>query len=223
MPWRDKDRYTFAQVENLPRQMVVPHGEQFGLDALLSNATRWSPDSASAKFKGQAVVNSERQNQAYQFQLPAQTTNGTLNVRVGDLTKDVAVEVANRPELNAISALITLPEYLEYKGPVKADVRGGVISVLKGATAQFEAEVGRNLVEATVKNIPAHVEANRIRPAPVTVSASDVLDFRWRDELGLTARDAFSLKINAVNDAARDQFPATGSAASCPFNRHDYV
>ena len=202
MPWRDKDRYTFAQVENLPRQMVVPHGEQFGLDASLSNATRWSPDSASAKFKGQAVVNSERQNQAYQFQLPAQTTNGTLNVRVGDLTKDVAVEVANRPELNAISALITLPEYLEYKGPVKADVRGGVISLLKGATAQFEAEVGRNLVEATVKNIPAHVEANRIRPAPVTVSASDVLDFRWRDELGLTARDAFSLKINAVNDAA---------------------
>ena len=202
MPWRDVDRYTFAQVENLPNQMVVPHGEQFGLGASLTDATRWSPDSASAKFDGQAMVKVGKQDQAYQFQLPAQTVNGTLNVRVGDLTKEVAVEVANRPELNSLSARITLPDYLEYSRPVKADVRGGVISVLKGATAEFEAEVSRNLVEASVGNLSAPVEANRIRPAPVTVSESAVLDFRWRDELGLTARDAFSLRVNAVDDAA---------------------
>ena len=29
-----------------------------------------------------------------------------------------------------------------------------------------------------------------------------MLDFRWRDEFGLTSRDAFSLKINAVDDGA---------------------
>ncbi len=202
MPWRDVDRYTFAQLQNLPNQMVVPHGEDFGFDASLSETTRWAPDSASARFDGQSVVNAAKQNQAYQFQLPAQTNNGTLNVRVGDLTKEVAVEVANRPELSSLSALITLPDYLQYSHPVQADVRGGVISVLKGATAEFEAEISRNLQDASVSNVPATVRANHIRPAPVSVSESEVLDFRWRDELGLTARDVFSLKLHAVDDAA---------------------
>ena len=202
MPWRDVERYTFAQVQNLPNQMVVPHGEEFGLDASLSNATRWSPASASARFDGQPIVSAANQDQTYQFQLPAQTNNGTLNVRVGDLTKEVDVKVASRPELSSLSASITLPAYLQYSRPVKADVRGGVISVLKGATAEFEAEVSRNLAEAAVRNVPATVEANRIRPAPVTVSESEVLEFRWRDELGLTARDVFSLKVNAVDDSA---------------------
>lgn len=202
MPWRDVDRYTFAQVENLPNQIVVPHGEEFAVDAALSQATQWSPTSASAKFDGQAVVRSGNQNQAYKFQLPAQTNNGTLNVRVGDLTKEVNVDVANRPELSSLSATINLPDYLEYSRPVKADVRGGVISVLKGATAEFEAEISRNLAEATVRNEPASIIGNRIHPAPVKVSESQIMEFQWRDELGLTAKDAFNLKINAVDDAA---------------------
>ena len=202
MPWRDVDRYTFAQVENLPNQMVVPHGEEFSLNAALSDATRWSPAAASAKFDGQQVVHAAKQDQAYQFQLPAQTNNGNLNIRVGDLTKEVAVEVANRPELSSLSATIKLPDYLEYSRSVKADVRGGVISVLKGATAEFQAEISRNLADATVRNEQASVEGNRIHPAPLIVSESTVMNFQWRDELGLTAKDAFNLKINAVDDAA---------------------
>ena len=140
------------------------------------------------------MVKAGKQNQNYEFKLPPQTETGTLNVRVGDLTKGVTVEVANRPELSSLSASITLPAYLQYKEPIKADVRGGAISVLKGSVAEFEAEVSRNLAEATVKNQPATVEKNRVKPSPLTVAESDVLDFRWRDELGLTSREAFSLK-----------------------------
>lgn len=200
MPWRDVDRYTFAQVNNLPDRLVVPHGEEFSVDAKLAETTKWSPASASARFNDQPVVRATKQNQSYDFQLPPQTETGKLNVRVGDLTKSVDVQVANRPELSSLSALITLPDYLQYRQPVKSDVRGGVISVLKGSVAAFEAEVTRNLAEATVKNQTATVEGNRVRPAPVTVDASDIMDFRWRDELGLTSREAFSLKIHAVED-----------------------
>lgn len=200
MPWRNVDRYTFAQVDGLPNKIVVPHGEDFSLDAKLAESTRWSPASASAKFEGQPVVKAGKQNQNYEFKLPPQTETGTLNVRVGDLTKGVNVEVANRPELSSLSASITLPSYLQYKEPIKADVRGGAISVLKGSVAEFEAEISRNLTEATVKNQPAAVDKNRVKPSPLTVAESDVLDFRWRDELGLTSRDAFSLKINAIED-----------------------
>ncbi len=200
MPWRNVERYTFAQVDGLPGTIVVPHGEEFSLDAKLAETTKWSPASASARFSDQAAVKAAKQDQAYEFKLSPQTESGTLNVRVGDLTKGVNVEVANRPELSSLSALITLPDYLQYKEPVKADVRGGAISVLKGSVATFEAEVSRNLTEATVKNLPASVDGNRVKPAPMTVAESEVLDFRWRDELGLTSKDAFNLKVNAVND-----------------------
>ncbi len=201
MPWRNVERYTFAQVDALPNKIVVPHGEDFSLDAKLAESTKWSPASASAGFTGQSTVIAAKQEQAYQFNLTLQTESGTLNVRVGDLTKGVDVEVATRPELSSLSASITLPDYLQYSKPVLADVRGGAISVLKGSVAAFEAEVSRNLAEATVKSEPAAVDGNRVKPSPMTISESDVLDFNWRDELGLTSRDTFSLKIHAVEDA----------------------
>ncbi len=200
MPWRNVERYTFAQIDGLPDKIVVPHGEEFDLDAKLAETTKWSPASASARFADQATVKAAKHDQAYEFKLSPQTESGTLNVRVGDLTKSVNIDVANRPELSSLSALITLPDYLQYKAPIKADVRGGAISVLKGSVATFEAEVSRNLAEATVKNIPASVDGHRVKLSPMIVEDSDVLDFRWRDELGLTSKEAFSLKVNAVND-----------------------
>ncbi len=202
MPWRNVERYTFAQVDGLPDKVVVPHGEDFALDAKLAESTRWAPTSASARFEGQPVVRAARQDQAYEFKLPPQTETGTLNVRVGDLTKGVHIEVANRPELSSLSALIRLPDYLQYKEPVKADVRGGSISVLMGSETGFVAEISRPLKEATIKGSPARVKGNQIHSAVTMVTESDVLDFQWRDELGLTSKDSFKVKVNAVEDGA---------------------
>ncbi len=200
MPWRDVDRYTFAQVEQLPDSMVVPHGEDFGVKVALKDSTRWEPATASASIEGQPKVRSQKDQRAYDLQLPGQTENGKMHVRVGDLTKEVNVQVADRPELSSMSASITLPDYLQYSKPVKADVRGGAISILKGSKAAFIAEVSRNLAEASVKSQTAPVEGNQIRPEPVVVENSDVLEFQWKDELGLTSRDAFKLKVNAIDD-----------------------
>lgn len=202
MPWRNVERYTFAQVSGLPDRIVVPHGEDFSVGAKLSESTRWSPESASARFEDQPTVNATKQNEAYEFRLPPQTQTGTLDVRVGDMTKSVNVEVATRPELSSLSAEITLPDYLQYKEPVKTDVRGGAISVLKGSVAAFEAEVSRSLAEATVGDQPVLVAGKRMKPSPVTVAESKVLEFRWRDELGLSSKDAFSLNVKVVEDAA---------------------
>jgi hypothetical protein len=200
MPWRDVDRYTFAQVDGLPERIVVPHGEDFALSAKLAESTRWSPATASARFNHQPAISAPNKDSAYEFRLPPQTDTGTLNVRIGDLTKTVNVEVASRPELSSLSALITLPDYLQYREPVRADVRGGAVSVLKGSVASFEAEISRDLSEASVGNQPVAVNGNRVRPSPISVSESNVLEFRWKDELGLSSRDAFSLKVNAVED-----------------------
>ncbi|MBT5017726.1 MAG: hypothetical protein HON04_03175, partial [Planctomicrobium sp.] len=32
-PWRNVDRYTFAQIDQLPEEIIVPHGEEFSLTA----------------------------------------------------------------------------------------------------------------------------------------------------------------------------------------------
>jgi hypothetical protein len=201
MPWRNVERYTFAQINNLPDHIVVPHGEEFSVNAQLAEQTKWAPATASAKFDKQPSVSAAKQNSSYEFQLPPQTDTGVLNVRVGDLTKSVNVEVANRPELSSLSASIKLPDYLQYRKPVTADVRGGAISILKGSVASFEAEISRELAEATVRNSPAVVDGRRVKPSPVTVADSEVIDFRWRDELGLSSKDAFHLRLNAVDDA----------------------
>jgi hypothetical protein len=200
MPWRDVERYTFAQIQNLPDQIVVPHGEEFSLSAELSPNTKWSPKTAKARFSEQPVVEAINQNESYTFALPPQTTTGVLDLRIGDLTKAVDVQVANRPELSSLSALIRLPEYLQYSRQVTADVRGGAISVLAGSTAAFEAEISRNLAAATVRSQPATVEGNRIKLPPVPIASSEDLEIQWRDELGLTPREAFSLKIRVVDD-----------------------
>lgn len=199
-PWRNVERYTFAQVDRFPDRIVVPHGEEFAVEAKLSALTRWSPTAATAKFANQPTVRAAKDHQAYQFKIPPQTETGRLDVRIGDLTKGVNVEVATRPELSGMSAVIQLPGYLQYRQPVTMDVRGGVISVLKGSVASFDAEVSRKLATATIGNQTATVEGNRIRSNPMTIDTPDVLEFRWRDDLGLTAKDAFSLKINAVDD-----------------------
>lgn len=199
-PWRNVERYTFAQINRFPDRIVIPHGEEFAVVATLSTSTRWSPTAATARFANQPTVRAAKDQQAYQFKFPPQTETGKLNVRIGDLTKGVAVEVATRPELSGMSAVIQLPDYLQYQQPVKTDVRGGVISVLKGSVASFDAEVSRELTSATIANLPAVVAGNRIRSASMTIEAPNVLEFRWHDQLGLTAKDAFSLKINAVED-----------------------
>ncbi|MFN9719717.1 MAG: hypothetical protein ACK58L_13540, partial [Planctomycetota bacterium] len=201
-PWRDVDRYTFAQVQQLPKKIVVPHGEEFSLSTKLSDSTRWEPSRATARFDDQPRISVPRQDGQYDFRLPPQTEAGTLNVRVGDLTKGVEVAVADRPELMSMTAMIRLPEYLQYREPVKADVRGGAISILKGAVASFEAEISRQLARASVGEDSAQVSGRMVKTSDMTVVQSEVKDFRWTDELGLSSKDPFSLRISAVDDAA---------------------
>lgn len=200
MPWSKVDRYTFAQVAGLPDKIVVPHGEEFDFSAQLSDQTRWSPAKGSVYFN-QAHVTADLNSKAYRFLVPPQTDTGTLDVRIGDIRKSVAVQVATRPELNSLKASTTLPDYLQYTKTVESDVRGGVVSLVKGAVTQFEADISRDLKAATVQGKNTTIEGSKILPDPISVADSKTLKFEWRDELGLTAKDGFQLKIRAVDDA----------------------
>src|SRR5262249_13582460 len=115
-PWRDTPRYTFAMVEQLPDRLVVAHGEPFALPVKLAEQTASRPAQAEARVGEQPPVVARLADGCYPFELPPQIEPGALAVRVGDFMKSVRLEPTLRPELAAIEAEITLPEYLGRTG-----------------------------------------------------------------------------------------------------------
>lgn len=200
MPWNDVERYTFAQVSDLPDSLVVPHGEEFKFAATLSSKTKWSPADGSVQFNDQEPLRARQIDGSYEFTIPPQTETGELAVRIGDIRKSVDVQVATRPELKTLTASVRLPEYLQYSGNVDTDVRGGAVSILRGSVAEFRAQISRELKQATVSGELTNVHDNEIAPAAVSVDESSTLEIEWQDKLGLTSKDTFRLKIRAVDD-----------------------
>ena len=203
LPWQDVDRYTFTQIEPLPESMVVPHGEDFTISALLTDATKWRPEQGSARLSGpqQPIVTSLDEG-AYNFHIPPQTDQFSLYVSIGDVKETIQIQTATRPELESMQATIDLPDYLQYTHPLSRDVRGGIISVLKNSSVRFEASINRALQSASLQGYDSSISGNQITTQTIPVAETELLKFHWKDELGLSSKDAFQLKINPVEDAA---------------------
>ncbi|MCA9037890.1 MAG: hypothetical protein KDA91_22335, partial [Planctomycetaceae bacterium] len=122
---------------------------------------------------------------------------------------------------------VTLPSYLQRSEPLVRDARTGSMSVIPGAVVEVQAEVSRGLAEAnasvqrpvsrtsddspestaavvaTPPFIPAptvQLAGNTLTTSPVHVEESLLLDISWRDDLGLTSREPFRLKLNMIED-----------------------
>ncbi|WP_395750408.1 hypothetical protein [Prosthecobacter sp.] len=201
-PWRDVERFTFAKIETLPRRLVVPYAEPFDLKVQLNKDTRWSPSAAQAQISDQPVVVSGLTEGAYPLAFPPQKEDASLSLSLGDIRKTVSVLPRTRPELTALSVRTRLPDYLKYKTEPVIEVRGGSVSVLKGARASLEATASRDLASAEVDG-----EAEKVAGAKVTtpfheVSADAEKRVMWKDQDGLTPREPLVLKINAIADEA---------------------
>lgn len=206
MPWRDIERYTFAQLESFPPVIIAPYGEEFSVAATLRPETPWAPAEGQVQLEGQPALSASLTGQAYRFLIPPQTLDTRLELKVGDARGLAAVQTASRPELLALTAAIRLPDYLQYSTEIRTDVRGGRISVVKGAVATLQADVSRRLASAHVAGRETTVSGSRIPVQPMTVQESMDVEFRWLDELGLTARTPFRLKVQALDDAGPSVF-----------------
>ena len=202
MPWMNIERYTFAKLNDLPDKLVVPYAEPFSLEATLAEDTAWSPVSGTAKYSKRSAVKAEFDDGKYAFHLPSQQEPGLLTVSIGDAQKQVQVEPTTRPELTSMVARIKLPAYLQRPGEQKRDVRGGVVSLVKGSRAVLEASASRKLAEATVDGKKQSIDGEKIITLPRDVDDSTTHEFAWRDTLGLSARQPFVLKIQGHDDAA---------------------
>lgn len=199
-PWRHTERYTFAQLEGLPKELVVPYAERFEVRASLADKTAWSPTNGSARYDNQEPVRADLQNQGYAFDLPPQQEAGTLRVAVGDARKNVVVQPTTRPELTSMTAHVQLPDYLQYSTEMTKDVRGGTVSVVKGSQASFVATATRELAAATVDGQSERVEGEKFVTSKTNVKETTTHKIAWLDRLGLSAKEPFSLTITAVDD-----------------------
>jgi hypothetical protein len=201
-PWRDVERFTFAKIEELPERLVVPYAEPFDLKVQLDKDTRWSPSQAKARIGDQPMVVSGLKEQEYPLAFPPQKEDAALSLSLGDVRKTVSVLPRTRPELTALSVRTRLPTYLKYKTEPVIEVRGGSVSVLKGAQAALEATASRELASAEVDG-----EVEKVSGAKVTTPFREIAGdaekrVMWKDRDGLTPREPLVLKINAIEDEA---------------------
>ncbi|MCE9525875.1 MAG: hypothetical protein K8R36_07455, partial [Planctomycetales bacterium] len=199
-PWRDLDRYTFASLDKLPKQYVVPHGEPVMANLKLHDDSRWEPGQGKLYVGKQPAITAPLQEKNYPFAIAPQLVESPVFVRVGDFTQSVRLMPTIRPELTALTATYSLPKYLGRDGTQKKDGRGGSIAVVKGSRVGLSAAISRKLASAQVNGKPATTQESSIETEGMLVNATSQLEFRWEDELGLAGKEPFVLSVTARDD-----------------------
>ena len=199
-PWRDVDRYTFAQLDGETDLRVVAYAEPFDVQARLKTDSPWKPDSAEARYADQEPVVATLDDETYRFELPPQTKDGSISLRVGDARRSIPVEPKLRPALTELIAKVELPTYLQRQEPMTVDVRGGIVSLVKGSAATLEATITRELASARLNDLPQRVVGTRVMTEPITVDTTTKLRLTWQDRYGLSAREPQVLQFEALED-----------------------
>ena len=204
-PWRDVERYTFAQLEGKSGLRVVPYAEPFDVEARLKDNSPWKPESGEVRYADQVPVVATRDEATFRFQLPPQTRDGQLKLRVGDARRSIPIEPKLRPALTQLIAKVELPVYLQRSTPLVEDIRGGTLSLLKGSTAVLEATATRELAEATLNNRPQRIDGERVTTEPISVvggvsNPDTLLQLAWRDQFGLAAREPQVIQLEVRED-----------------------
>ncbi len=201
-PWRATPRYTFAALQPIPAQIVVPHGESFSFTAKLTPKTVWKPKQGVVEIGHQQPVTVALRDGNYAFELPSQLHATQMLVRIGDSVHRTRIEPKLRPELTSVVADVTLPEYLGRPQLQHKDIRGGTISLVKGSQAKFSVTASRELASAQIDGKLQRPSGAKVTSPSTKIDESRKLEFRWQDEYGLAGKEPFLLSITGRDDEA---------------------
>ena len=201
MPWTELERFTFAKLESVPEKIVVPFAEQVSLETQLAERSQWKPDTASA-WIGNHQVQSKRNDGKYEFELPPFQTKGHVDLRVGDALERINIDPQPRPELQSLTAVVYLPDYLQRAEPVRTEVRGGGVSIVEGSSVRLEAEATRPLASANLDSNAVDIKGSSISTNAISLNESTTVRLVWKDELGLSAKSPLQLKLRSAKDKA---------------------
>ncbi len=205
-PWAKIDRYTFASFADLPSQLVVAHGEAFDLVCGLDPDSAWKPEVVTARLNHDEPRQARLQNGRATFHIAGQTAKGTLGLRLGDASREIAIIPLHRPEMRELQAQVHLPDYLGYPEST-VPVQGGSAEFLNGSTVSFLGSATRQLAEASMKSGEAtpvvHVQGQTfVTPPQLVADLAGEAVFHWADDYGLTPAQPYKIHIGTTNDAA---------------------
>jgi hypothetical protein len=210
-PWSGVERFTFARIAPLPPEIVVPRGEPATVIVGLAPETRRRPAAATARIGRQPAVAASLRDDNYSFDLPPQLAAAPLALAVGDARRKVDILPLVRPEITAIVAEVSLPEYLGRPAPRREDVRGGELSPVKGSSVTITATASRPLAAATVDGAEAPVADAAVRTPPLVAGEPARIEIGWRDGHGLAGAKPLVVRVSP-----RDDEPPTVSPADMP-------
>lgn len=224
------ERYTFVRLSDLPDEWVVPRGEPFELEVAIEAGSRWHPSEARARIGEQAVVRAEVRNRRALFKFPGQLEPAPLNLRVGDVRRQLTIRPLARPELVDFIARIEWPAYL-HRDPEVRRLEQGRMVLLPESRVIFEGSANRDLGSASVQSgaadgktaaealavegpafrTPPRTVAGWIRRHPAAMTNTAAMVFHWADPHGLSQTRPFRMELAAGVDA-----PPTAQFADAP-------
>lgn len=202
-PWRDTPRFTFAQVEQLAENHVVPHGETAPLRIQLAPQSQLLPARARLLMHNQDPLEATLDGRHYHFDIPPQSEARKVRLSVGDYYQDLIIDPQLRPQVVSSTATIRLPDYLRHNQVLHADARSGILTALQGSTLVINTEISRSLHEAQVNGLPIPHEERRFKTQEILVGKeTSQLEMNWTDYHGLKSLDPFCVSIQPVTDEA---------------------
>lgn len=198
-PWTNVERFTFAQLAQLPDSQVVPYGESFAINAKLTPDSSRQPDFAIASLAGSRIT-AQRDDAAYSFSIPGQSAESKLTVTAGDSSRSMDIVPMTRPELIEVVAQVHLPKYLQIGEPIESKSLNGRFSLLEGSRAEFAVSANRELACATLNEQPMVVADATATTPLMSVTVAETHTVQWQDEYGLAASEPIHLDIRPVDD-----------------------
>ncbi len=202
-PLADIERYTFASLAALPKDLYVAHGEPFTLDIALAPDSAWKPDQAKAQISTQEPITVTLAEQRATLPLPPQTRDATLTLKVGDAQKEIAIHPLHRPELKNLTARMQPPDYLQLPATTKV-IQGGTAEFLLGSQVQLEGKIARPLASASMEGeaAPTTTKEDTFLTAAINIGETPTTQsLTWIDEHQLKPAQPYTLKVLPIKDA----------------------
>ena len=203
-PWADVQRHTLVALEGFPKELVVAHGEPFEISGAAIYRSFWKPSRAVASLGTETRLSAPVQSGKIALKIPGQVEKGVLEVRVGDAVANVTIIPNHRPSLQGLTAMIKLPDYLQYSNQVEP-VLNGTLRALEGSKIGFAGTVTRPLGSAEMQgatNLAAALNVNgqEFTSAPADLSGLGEINFTWRGLDGLTNAAPWRLTVRREPD-----------------------